>query len=208
MRQNIAISNGFFCDGASYLLTSSSLGGSNLTAAEIQDIIFAESNEETTRLLLEKGVAIPIRFPGDCALDGVTEFVIGDLSEREEQTWQARIVWKLNVPCGKLILCCGCLAEDLEPALNGEKPAENYEIYQVIDVPPDEYKVEIYAYAASQTVRVERDTDEIEEAAAAGYVIRLAPLGGETLGVPEIEGGWFHRFEFRGASQNREIKLR
>ena len=204
MRQTISISDGFFCDGASYLLTSSSLGGSGLTAEEVQDIIFEESDEKTTRLLLEKGVCLPIFFPGDCALDGETEFVIGDLTEREEQAWQARLVWKLNIPCGKLILCCGCLAEDLEPAINGEKPDEHYEIFQVIDVPPDEYKVEIYAYAGSQTVRVELETDEIGD--GAGYVIHLTPLNGEALRLPELEGGWFHKFEFRAAPENRGIE--
>jgi hypothetical protein len=204
MRQTIPISKDFFCDGSSYLLTSSSLGGSGLTAEEMQDIIFEESNEKTTRRLLEKGVCIPIFFPGDCALDGETEFVLGDLTEREEQAWQARFVWKLNIPCGKLILCCGCLAEDLEPALAGEKPDPHYTIYQVIDVPPDEYKVEIYAYDGSQTVRVALDNDETGD--GAGYVIRLTPLGGEALGVPEIEGGWFHKFEFRDAPENHEIE--
>lgn len=209
MRQTISISSDFFCDGHCYLLTSSSLGGSGWTAEEMQDIIFEENAEKTTKLLLEKGVCLPFCFPGDCALDGETEFVVGDLTEREEQDWKARLVWKLNVPCGKLILCCGCMAEDLEPAMADEKPDSHYRIYQVIDVPPNEYKIEIYAYAESQTVRVALDDDEEyddeddledeENDGEAAYIIRLTPLDGETLPLPALEYGWFHQFEFRAA---------
>lgn len=225
MRQTISISNGLFCDGHCYLLTSASLGGSGLTAEEMQDILFAENDERTTKLLLEKGVCFPICFPGDCALDGATTFVLGDLTEQEERAWMARLVWKLNVPCGKLILCCGCLAEDLEPALTGEKPDPNYEIYQVIDVPPDEYLVEIYAFYPSQTMQValdgeldeydDLDDDQFDEDEygerilkveakyreydGAAYIIRLTPLvkAVPPPPPPKIEGGWFQQFEFR-----------
>ncbi len=219
MRQTISISSGFFCDGHCYLLTSASFGGSGLTAEEMQNILFEENDEKTTRLLLEKGVCFPVCFPGDCALDSATLFVLGDLTEQEARDWQARLAWKLNIPCGKLILCCGCLAEDLEPATEGEKPDPHYEIYQVIDIPPDEYAVEIYAYSSSQTVRIVLDDDEYDEGeyddeesagseadrlenGGAAYIIRLTPLDGESPSLPKIEDGWFQQFEFR-AAQNR-----
>jgi len=225
MRQTISISENFFCDGHCYLLTSASLGGSGLTAEELQEILFEERDEKTTKLLLEKGVCLPFCFPGDCALDGATEFVLGDLTEPEEAAWMARLRWKLNIPCGKLILSCGCLAEDLEPAIEGAKPDPNYEIYQVIDVPPNEYLVEIYAFYPSQTMQValdgeldefdDLDDDQFDEDeygervlkveakyreyAGAAYIIRLTPLDGKMLPLPEIEGGWFQDFEFRDA---------
>ena len=221
MRQTISISKGLFCDGHCYLLTSASLGGSGLSAEEVQEILFKDDKDETAELLLKKGVCLPVCFPGDCALDDATLFVLGDLTEAEEQSWMARLRWKLNVPCGKLILCCGCLAEDLEPALAGEMPDPNYEIYQTIDVPPNEYLVGIYAYFHSQTVQVELDDDrdeydeedfddlddgeEFKEAApnyreysGAAYVIRLTPLESEPP-LPEMESGWFEKFEFRPA---------
>jgi hypothetical protein len=216
MRQTISISKGFFCDGHCYLLTSASLGGSGLTAKEVEEILFAENKGKTTERLLKKGVCLPVCFPGDCALDDATLFVLGDLTEAEEQSWMARLRWKLKVPCGKLILGCGCLAEDLEPALAGEAPDPDYELYQVIDVPPNEYLVEIYAYFSSQTVQValedrdeydEEDFDageEFEEADSkhreydgAAYVIRLTPLESEPV-LPETESGWLENFEFRG----------
>lgn len=216
MRHAITISNGFFCDGHCYLLTSSSFGGSGLTAKEVQDILFEENKDKTAEQLLKKGVCLPVCFEGDCALDGETLFVLGDLSEQEEKNWIARLGWKLNVPCGKLILCCGCLADDLAPAAAGETPDPDYEIYQVIDVPPAEYLVEIYAYLSSMTVQVSLDNydaggnySEDEERArwyavnrpgidGVSYIIRLSPLESEPL-MPETESGWFEKFEFRDA---------
>ncbi|HEY8559055.1 MAG TPA: hypothetical protein VIL74_01535 [Pyrinomonadaceae bacterium] len=228
MRQTIAISSGFFCDGHCYLLTSASFGGSGLSAERVQEILFEENKEKTTALLLKKGVCFPVCFPGDCALDNATEFVLGDLTEREERAWMARLAWKLNVPCGKLILCCGCLAEDLEPAVAGEAADPHYEIYQVIDVPPAEYLVEIYAFYDSQTMRVALDaeTDEYDdlddedfdedefgersikvdpkyrEYDGAAYIIRLSPLENEPT-LPKIESSWFEDFEYR-----EEFKLK
>lgn len=221
MRQTISISSGFFCDGHCYLLTSSSFGGSGLTAEAVQEILFAEKADETAGLL-KKGVCFPVCFPGDCALDNATEFVLGDLSEAEERAWMARLAWKLNVPCGKLILCCGCLAEDLEPAVTGETPDPNYEIYQAIDVPPGEYVVEIYAFYRSQTMQVALDGEDLEgdfddedfdedefgerlikveskyrEYSGAAYIIRLSPLENEPPLPPVTESGWFEDFEFR-----------
>ncbi len=202
MRQTIPISKDFFCDGHCYVLTSASLGGSGLTAQDVQETLFSD-DQEKTRALLEKGVCLPVCFPGDCALDGATVFVLGDLTAAEERDWMARLRWKLNVPCGRLILTCGCLAEDLEPAIAGEKPDPHFTIYQVIDVPPAEYLVEIYAYLSSQTVQVELDDDDDDEfdEDAVGYIIRLVPLETEPP-LPETESGWLEKFEFRPAGEN------
>jgi hypothetical protein len=201
MRRAIPISNDFFCDGHCYLLTSASFGGSGLTAQQIEEILFAEDKDRTTELLLKKGVCFPVCFPGDCALDNAALFVLGDLTPEEERDWMARLRWKLNIPCGRLILCCGCLAEDLEPAVAGEAPDPHYEIYQTIEVPPDEYLVEIYAYFHSQTMQVALD-DESDEYHArhdgAAYIIRLTPLETEPP-LPETASGWLENFEFRHA---------
>jgi hypothetical protein len=222
MRPTISISDYFFCDGHWYGLPSASLGGSGLTAEQVQEILFEEDKNQTTELLLKKGVCLPVCFPGDCALDGATLFVLGDLTEPEEQGWMARLRWKLNIPCGKLILTCGCLAEDLEPAIAGETPDPHYTIYQVIDVPPNEYLVEIYAFYSSQTMQValdaesgesddlddeEFDEDEYGERLikvdpkyraynGAAYVILLSPLKEEPP-LPETQTGWLENFAFR-----------
>jgi hypothetical protein len=222
----IRISQDFFCDGHCYLLTSSSLGGSGLTAQHVSDALF-DANEDQVTDLLKKGVCFPVCFEGDCALDGNTLFVSGDLSEREEKDWIARLSWKLNIPCGKLILCCGCLADDLEPAIDGVPPDKHFVIYQVIDVPPGEYLVEIYAYFSSMTVQVtlnDFDEDEYDpedfdtfdlddnfhQAKAkyeryrqnrpgvegVDYIVRLKPLETEPP-MPKLSRGWFQDFEFR-----------
>lgn len=211
--KRIPISKEFFCDGPGYLLTSTSLGGSDLTAADVSETLF-ESDTEKCLELFKKGICFPVSFEGDCALDENTLFVIGDLNEQEERDWIARLAWKLNVPCGKLILCCGWSEEDLEPAVAGETPEENYVIYQIIEVPPKEYLVEIYAYFSSLTVQVSLDEEddngilrENKELADwyrknrpgtenVDYIIRLKPLETEPK-MPNIEEGLFEEFEFR-----------
>ena len=211
----IPIPDEFFCDGHCYVLTSSSFGGSGLTAKELSDTLF-EANEKKVTELLQKGVCLPICFEGDCALDGNTVFILGDLNEQEERNWIARLQWKLNIPCGKLILCCGCSDEDLGPAAAGQPPDKHYEIYQVINVPPAEYLVEIYAFLPSMTVQVSldvydekgnyREDEELEKwyqenrpgIEFLGYIIRLKPLENEPT-MPELDGGWFQKFEFRPA---------
>jgi hypothetical protein len=104
----------------------------------------------------------------------------------------------------------------LEPAVAGEKADPSYVSYQVMDVPPGEYLVEIYAYFQSQTMRVaiDDDRDEYDEEDLEGdeefvevekkyrdydgapYVIRLTPLAGEPP-LPAVGSGWFENFEFR-----------
>ncbi len=219
----IPISAELFCDGHCYLLTSASLGGSGLTANQVSEILF-KADESKVIELLEKGVCFPVCFVGDCALDSNTLFVLGDLNGQEENDWIARLAWKLNIPCGKLILCCGCLAEDLEPAVLGEPPEENFVIYQVIEVPPAEYLVEIYAYLSSMTVQV--SLDEWNERTGSysenvelkqwyqenrpglenvDYIIRLKPIEIEPS-RPKLEDGWFNKFEFRRPEHLPELE--
>jgi hypothetical protein len=215
-RRSIPISKPFFCDGHYYVLTSASLGGSDLEPAELAQVL-ARAEASEIENLLRRGICLPLVFDGDCALDSNTIFVLGDLTEQEERDWIGRLVWKLNIPCGKLILLCGGGdAEELAYAISGNPPKPNYEIFQVIDVPPDNYLVEIYAYFSSMTVQISlEDYDEhwnLKENQALeqwyrknhpssddiGYVIRLVPLEQEPAFpqlVPEI--GWCGEFEFR-----------
>ncbi|NJL43108.1 MAG: hypothetical protein HC935_06750 [Pseudanabaena sp. SU_2_4] len=65
------------------------------------------ANAPEIEALLRQGVCIPLYFEADCALDGFTLFVIGDLTEEESDEWIGKFVAKLNVPCGKLVLLCG-----------------------------------------------------------------------------------------------------
>ena len=206
----IPISPDFFCDGAGYVLTSSSLGGSNLTPDQISDIVLNDSADDMTPLLTQ-GICMPILFDSDCALDRSTLFILGNLTPEQERDWCARLTWKLHIPCGKLILLCSCTAEDLAHAVSGRSPKEHFEIFQVIDIPPDSYLVEIYAYPSSSTVIMTLDDEEYEEfektmpekeydeagnLTLVNYIIRLSPLTSEPE-MPHHSGSWLDTFTFR-----------
>jgi hypothetical protein len=217
----------YFCDGSFYVLTSTSLGGSNFTPQEIAAILRGGGSSSESENLLQQGVCMPLSFPGDCALDSAI-FILGDLTEQEENEWIGRIIWKLNIPCGKLvILCGGGDPGEFEHAVSGEPPEKHYQIFQVIEVPPGEYLVEVYAYVSSMTVDFYFEEDESLETwfqrtrpglelplwlqhfreqgfmgdldhELVSYLIRLAPLqAAPQLPQPVAEMGWFEEFEFR-----------
>lgn len=215
-RRSIPISKKFFCDGHYYVLTSASLGGSHLSPEALSHIL-ASAKEPEIESLLEQGICLPLCFDGDCALDGNTIFVLGDLTAAEEQNWIARLSGKLNIPCGKFIfLCGGGDAEELAYAVSGNPPKPNYEIFQSLDVPPSEYLVEVYAYLSSMTVQMsleyyDQNWNLVEneslkqwyEANRPGiadtdYIIRLVPLDTEPPRPKLVsEIGWCGEFEFR-----------
>lgn len=210
LNKRIPISPNFFCDGDGYVLTSSSLEYSNLTPEKFSDIVLDGSFTDI-KPLLEKAVCMPILFDCDCAFDRKTLFVLGELTEKEEKEWIAKLSWKLNVPCGKLILFCSCMTEDVVRAVSGEEPEKDYMIYQTIEVPPDLYKVDIYAYRYSPTYwlnlsdeefenveadLLDGDYDENDNLISVGYIIKLSPLK-EDLKLPNFESTWFKDFEFR-----------
>ncbi|AFY68111.1 hypothetical protein [Geitlerinema sp. PCC 7407] len=215
-RQVIPLHPDFFCDGHYYVLTSVSLGGSDMPLGAIADIL-GYGQEAGIRDLLERGICLPLCFEGDCALDGKTLFVLGDLTAQEENDWIARLVWKLKVPCGKLLILCGGGDEgDWIDATSGNPPKPTYRIFQVMEVPPGEYQVEVYAYLASMTVQVslseyDQHWNLIEHEALrqwyedhrpgdpeVGYIIRLTPLEAAPP-FPELlpEISWCGNFEFR-----------
>ena len=139
----------FFCDGHWYVLTSSSLGGADITPENLVETICSTKND--IKLLLEKGICLPLFFDADCCLDQAI-FVIGDLNEKAEEEWIGKLTWKLNIPCGKLILLCGGAECDwLKYAISEQPPDKNFQYFQRINVEPGEYLVTIYAYMSSYT---------------------------------------------------------
>ncbi|HEY9888272.1 MAG TPA: hypothetical protein V6D02_07705 [Candidatus Obscuribacterales bacterium] len=215
-RQVIPLDENFFCDGHYYVLTSASLGGSGRSPAEVSEILGQGDADGITGLLWE-GVCLPLCFDGDCALDQKTLIVVGDLTPEEARDWIGRLRWKLNIPCGKLvILCGGGDADEFAEAVSGVPPRPNYQIFQAIAVPPGDYLLEIYAYLSSMTVQMtlseyDEHWNEIEHVELRewyethqpgqediGYIIRLAPLQ-EIPPVPTLdpEMGWCGFFEFR-----------
>jgi len=214
-RQSIPISNEFFCDGHCYVLTSASLGGSELKPEELSEVLIRSDAQEIENLL-RRGICIPLCFGGDCALDNNTIVVLGELTEQEEQDWIGCLAWKLNIPCGKFIIHCGgCDPDELAYTLSGNSPEPNYQIFQVIEVPPGEYLIEVYAYLSSMTVQLSlegygenwklkhnkklKQWYEINRPGQAdiGYIIRLAPLKTEPPLPRLVPEGWCSEFEFR-----------
>ncbi|MDX2273031.1 MAG: hypothetical protein NW237_13935 [Cyanobacteriota bacterium] len=215
-RQVIPIDPEFFCDGHYYVLTSLSLGGSHLTAEQLSEQLRG-GDAQTIRILLQEGICLPLFFDGDCALDHATTFVVGDLDETEEQNWIGCLTSKLHIPCGKLLLLCGGGdPNELEEILSGKPPAPHYVIFQVIEVPPQTYRVDVYAYLSSMTVQQSLsyydqhfeeivDQERLDHYLAnrpgipgTDYIIQLRPCQGE-VPLPELvpELDWGGVFQFR-----------
>jgi hypothetical protein len=225
-RRCIPLPSRFFCDGAYYVITSATLGGSGMTPEEIASAL-ASGDSEAIEALVRQGVCLPLCFPGDCAFDRAI-VVVGNLSEQEESEWIGRISSKLNVPCGKLMVVCGGGAtEDFEGALSGKGYSGFTDYFDVVEVPPGEYLVEVYAFVSSMTVDFYFEDDEpleewfrrtrpgmelpkwlryFNEGRAIGelgdelvsYILRLAPLEAEPPSpARDPEIGWCGEFEFR-----------
>ncbi|NJN75474.1 MAG: hypothetical protein HC796_03585 [Synechococcaceae cyanobacterium RL_1_2] len=160
-RRVIPIDGGFFNDGYWYVLGSTSLGGSHLTAEEIGKKLQSDQ-DEIFKDLLGQGICLPLYFPGDCALDQAI-VIVGDLTAQEEAEWIGKITSYLEIPCGEFMIMGGGLEEDFEVALTHfESPDPHYQFFQKIRVEPGCYKVEIYAYVPSMTFHFDWE-DEIGE---------------------------------------------
>lgn len=197
----------FFCDGHYVVLLSRSIGGSGISPHELSEILGGGSAEAMSDLL-RRGVCLPICFGTDCAMDSGTLFVVGDLDDVHERGWVARLTGMLAIPCGRLVLVCGGgIGDELARAVSGEPADPDYCIYQTIDVPPGDYRVDVLAYPESVTVGMMHERlrdDEIREkysdrpVVAESYVVQLTPLAGD-LPLPALveDIGWPGVFEPR-----------
>ena len=209
MSRSFPIDENFFCDGHAVVLMSQSLANSGIDPHQLSDWL-ASGDDGAMQDLLRRGVCLPVFFGTDCALDGATRFFIGDMDAPYEKAWVAKLTGKLSIPCGKLVLLCGGgSGEELALAISGQAPDPDYCIYQAIDVPPADYRVDLFAYRTSPTVGLyheDLDDDELEAkyrhlpAVDEAYVVRLSPLKGD-VPVPALvdEVGWPGVFEFRAA---------
>src|SRR5688572_20038809 len=197
----------FFNDGHFVVLLSQSLGGSGLDPHKLADTL-GVGNAEPMKDLLRRGICLPIYFGTDCAMDSATSFVVGELDEPHERAWIARLTGKLRIPCGKLVLLSGGgVGEDMERAVSGKPADKDYCIYQTIDVPPGDYRVDVLAYVDSTTVGLMHEDLELEEVAEKykhlpavreSYVVQLTALAGD-LPLPRLdeETNWPAVFELR-----------
>lgn len=149
----------FFNDGYWYVLTSRSLGGSGLDASVIAEAL--QSQElEPIQTLMRDGVCLPLQFPGDCAMDAQTRFVVGPLSEEEEAEWIGRVQGVLNIPDGEFVLMGGGLDEHFEEMMTTEEQDPDEISFHCLDVPPGRYRVEVYAFVGSMTVNFAWEDDD------------------------------------------------
>lgn len=89
---------------------------------------------------VEEGVFIPMELVQDD--DFLLRIVVGDLQGTEATDWVGRLSWKLSLPEGQLVLASG-----LEYLIEEDKEAEFLrELIRVIEVPPADYRFDIYSY--------------------------------------------------------------
>jgi hypothetical protein len=155
-QQVIPIDARFFNDGAWYVLSSTSLGGSQFSPEQMVNKLQGEMDD--IRQLLTTGVCLPLFFPGDCALDKAI-IVIGDLTEQQEREWLGRIQSKLHIPCGEFVLLGGGGSEEnWEAVLNHFSPPNpHFMNFQKVRLAPGDYLVEVYAFLGSMNFNFELD---------------------------------------------------
>ncbi|BAW96724.1 hypothetical protein NIES970_16630 [[Synechococcus] sp. NIES-970] len=147
-RTVIPVREEFFNDGHWYVLTSTSLGGGQLSLKAIADQLQSDDPADFVQLL-ENGICLPLCFPADCCLDNAV-IVVGDLTAQEKQAWLGRIQSVLEIPCGEFVLMGGGIEEDFEIATQHFAPPNpHFQFFQKVRVPPGRYLVEVYAFIGS-----------------------------------------------------------
>jgi hypothetical protein len=154
-RQVFPLKSGFFNDGAWYVLTSASLGGSQFTPKEMVAALQSPGSQPV-RNFLEKGICLPLHFDGDCALDQV-RIVVGDLNSLEKEEWLGRIQGRLEIPCGEFVLVGGGGCEEDWEAAAHDAASEECQNITKIKVEPGTYLAELYAFVNSMTFNVSWD---------------------------------------------------
>jgi len=126
--------------GCMIMVAPMSLGG-----YQFKDLswgVFVNNADETVQQLVERNVLMPMSLYQD---DGyIVRLVLDDLSEREAEDWVARVRWKLNISCGKLLVT-GVL--DYEDDIPEAKDGDDFYIgCCYVEVPSGDYQVEVYSY--------------------------------------------------------------
>jgi hypothetical protein len=203
-RQVLPLREGFFNDGHWYVLTSTSLGGSGLSAAEISERL-QSPDPDGIRQLLRDGVCLPLFFDGDCALDQ-THVVVGDLTPREESEWIGRIRSRLEIPCGEFVVLGGALDEDFETVLEHfEAPDPHFVNFCKFRVGPGTYLVELYAFVTCMTFNV--GWDGVGVMAAAKETPESLAAWWHATRPGEPPAPWLQTYVKSGHADSRELGL-
>jgi hypothetical protein len=101
---------------------------------------------QNTADLVKRGALMPMSLYQD---DGyLVRFILGELSQQEQAEWTARALWKLDIPCGE-VLISGILTPDFNEEYSAIVPAAangSYWAGAYIGVPPGVCQVEVYSY--------------------------------------------------------------
>ena len=136
----------FWEAGCLIWVCSKDLGG--LSYREFCSLIHGDNPAKLRQLILEKKAFMSMELYQD---DGYSVRVImGELNEQESEEWVARVRWKLNLSCGKMVV--SGIADDEEDEFASMPSAteleDNSDLLQCyVEVPPGEYQVEVYSYA-------------------------------------------------------------
>ena len=123
--------------GCLIMVAPMSLGG-----RQYEDLFDVFDDEEQLRKMIESGAMMPMSLYQD---DGyLVRVVMGDLNEQEASEWTARVKWKLNIPCGQLLVT-GAL--DNEDGFEAMKDGDESWLGGYVEVPAGQYGVEVCSYA-------------------------------------------------------------
>lgn len=146
LRQGERFEFSFWEAGCLIWVGSQDLGG--LSYGDFCDLIWGKNPEKSRQFILEKKAFMPMNLYQD---DGYSiRVMMGELNEQEQDEWVARVRWKLDLTCGKLVVS-GVADEEEEafkempPVTQLEEVSNNFQCY--VEVTPGEYQVEIYSYA-------------------------------------------------------------
>ena len=116
-------------------------GFSIVPSAAVDRIIEADRNDDLSIVVDHQAILISLY--GDDSFPARV-LVGGSLTVDEDAEWIARATWKLNVPCGKVLLCGGFDPRALAAWRDHGNDWDG--TVQPLEVPPGKYLVDVYTY--------------------------------------------------------------
>lgn len=115
----------------------------SITSASAVKKMITEDLWEEMQRVFDDGLAIAVELYQDDGFNA--RIVLNDELKDEENEWMARVTGRLNIPCGKAMVCGGF---DPDVFHEFDESGES-EFIAVVDIPPGAYRVDIYTYLNS-----------------------------------------------------------
>jgi hypothetical protein len=117
-------------------------GGFSVVPSSAVDRII-EDDRRSDRAIVTAHQALLLQLHGDDSFPARL-VVGGPLSADEDVEWIARVTWRLDVPCGRLLLCGGF---DPRAFAGWREDDENWlRTTHALAVPPGDYRVDVYTH--------------------------------------------------------------